>query len=132
MTIRKHILNPQLYDAVLFDLDGVVTRTSDTHARAWKELFDGYLKTTCTDNGTYDPFDLRSDYLSYVDGKPRNAGVKDFLSSRSIDISYGSKNDSPDLETICGLGNKKNQIFSDILKMKGYRFMNLPFILLSS
>ncbi|MCK5350310.1 MAG: beta-phosphoglucomutase family hydrolase, partial [Desulfobacula sp.] len=120
MATRKQILNPELYDAVLFDLDGVVTRTADTHATAWKKLFDEYLKKKSgTDN--YIPFNLKDDYIRYVDGKPRNKGIKSFIASRSIDIPYGLVHDTPDMETICGLGNRKNQIFSDLLKKEGVR-----------
>ncbi|MBC2703235.1 beta-phosphoglucomutase family hydrolase [Desulfobacula sp.] len=120
MATRKQILNPELYDAVLFDLDGVVTRTADTHATAWKKLFDEYLKKKSgTDN--YIPFNLKEDYIRYVDGKPRNKGIKSFIASRSIDIPYGSVHDAPDKETVCGLGNRKNQLFSDLLKKEGVK-----------
>ncbi|MBU8849046.1 MAG: beta-phosphoglucomutase family hydrolase [Desulfobacterales bacterium] len=120
MATRKQILNPELYDAVLFDLDGVVTRTADTHATAWKKLFDEYLKKNSSPNN-YMPFDLRDDYIRYVDGKPRYKGIKAFMASRSIDIPYGSVHDAPDKETICGLGNRKNQLFSDLLKKEGVK-----------
>ncbi|MBT7262079.1 MAG: beta-phosphoglucomutase family hydrolase [Desulfobacula sp.] len=120
MAVPKIIINPELYDAVLFDLDGVVTRTADTHAKAWKKLFDEYLKKS---SGSHDfiPFDSKDDYIKYVDGKPRYKGVKDFLTSRSIVIPHGLVNDEPYAETICGLGNRKNQIFSDLLKKEGVR-----------
>ncbi|MCD4719906.1 MAG: beta-phosphoglucomutase family hydrolase [Desulfobacula sp.] len=120
MATRKQIINPELFDAVLFDLDGVVTRTADTHASAWKKLFDEYLEKKGDIDG-YVPFDLLDDYIKYVDGKPRYKGVKAFIASRSIDIPYGSVHDAPDKETICGLGNRKNQIFSDLLKKEGVK-----------
>ncbi|MCK5097046.1 MAG: beta-phosphoglucomutase family hydrolase, partial [Desulfobacteraceae bacterium] len=118
MAAIKQIINPELYDAVLFDLDGVVTRTADTHANAWKKLFDEYLEKK-SDTGSFVPFDLKDDYIRHVDGKPRHKGVKAFLASRSIDIPYGCVHDAPDKETICGLGNRKNYFFSDLLKKKG-------------
>jgi len=120
MAARKKIINPELYDAVLWDLDGVVTRTADLHAQAWKRLFDEYLEKN-RDIDDYIPFDLISDYLKYVDGKPRYKGVKDFLISRGIVIPHGSINDGPGAETICGLGNRKNRIFSDLLKKQGVK-----------
>ena len=78
MATRKQIINPELYDAVLFDLDGVVTRTADTHANAWKKLFDEYLEKK-SDPDSFVPFDLKDDYIRHVDGKPRHKGVKAFF-----------------------------------------------------
>ena len=120
MPTQKQIIDPEFYDAVLFDLDGVVTRTADTHASAWKKLFDEYLKKKNGADG-YVPFDLKDDYVKYVDGRPRYKGVKAFIESRSIDIPHGSVHDAPDKETICGLGNRKNQFFSDLLKKEGVK-----------
>ncbi len=120
MAPSKQVINPELYDAVLFDLDGVVTRTAETHASAWKKLFDEYLKKK-SDTNDYISFDLKDDYIKHVDGKPRYKGVKDFLTSRSIELPHGSINDGPGEETICGLGNRKNQIFSDLLKKEGVK-----------
>jgi trehalose 6-phosphate phosphatase len=107
-------------DAVLFDLDGVVTRTARQHAAAWQELFDSYLRQRARrDNTPVQPFDVDGDYRRYVDGKPRHEGVESFLRSRGINLPYGDPADSPDQETICGLGNKKNQIFRQLLKSQG-------------
>jgi trehalose 6-phosphate phosphatase len=74
MAAKKKLINPELYDAVLFDLDGVVTRTAETHAKAWKKLFDQYLKEK-SDGNDFIPFDPGDDYIKYVDGKPRYKGV---------------------------------------------------------
>jgi alpha,alpha-trehalose phosphorylase len=63
------------YEAVLFDLDGVLTATASLHAAAWKQTFDPLLA---------EPFDIDRDYLAHVDGKPRDAGVRDFLAARGI------------------------------------------------
>jgi len=107
-------------DAVFFDLDGVVTRTAALHIAAWKDLFDGYLKERAArDHTSFRPFDADTDYRQYVDGKPRYDGVKSFLESRGITLPYGDPNDEADQETICGLGNKKNVIFHERLKMQG-------------
>jgi len=101
--------------AVLFDLDGVVTQTAKTHAMAWKELFDEYL---CT-KGLSDSFDIEKDYRQYVDGKPRYDGVESFLLSRGIKLDRGDPEDSPDKETVCGLGNRKNEIFRQLIQKRG-------------
>lgn len=108
------------FDAAVFDLDGVVTKTAAVHAAAWKELFDTYLKARTDRTGEpFQPFDIQRDYLQYVDGKPRYEGVRSFLASRSISLPYGSPEDSPDQETICGLGNRKNEIFNAQLTRTG-------------
>jgi alpha,alpha-trehalase len=108
------------YDALIFDLDGVVTKTAKVHAAAWKELFDEYLSYRAQREGkTFRPFDVDSDYLRYVDGKPRYEGVKSFLESRGITLPYGSPEDEPGKETVCGLGNRKNQLFHALLQRKG-------------
>jgi trehalose-phosphatase len=107
-------------DAVLFDLDGVVTRTAKQHAAAWQELFDGYLRQRAArENMPVQPFDVGNDYRRYVDGKPRYDGVESFLRSRAINLPYGDPADSPGDETICGLGNKKDQIFRRLLESQG-------------
>jgi alpha,alpha-trehalase len=108
------------YDAVLFDLDGVVTKTAKVHAASWKELFDQYLENRAeTRKEEFRPFDLDRDYHQYVDGKPRYEGVKSFLESRGIKLPYGSLEDPPDKETICGLGNKKNKLFLERIDKEG-------------
>ena len=111
------ISRPQ-YDALIFDLDGVITRTAGVHAAAWKKMFDRYLERTSRD-GDFKPFDIDVDYREYVDGKPRYEGVRSFLASRDIDLPFGSTDDSPDAETVCGLGNSKNRMFLEQLKEEG-------------
>lgn len=108
------------FDAVLFDLDGVVTQTANLHAIAWKELFDDYLRYRAAREGQpFRPFDLPADYRRYVDGKPRYAGVKSFLQSRGIALPEGEPSDDPAQETVCGLGNRKNSLFLELLKTRG-------------
>jgi alpha,alpha-trehalase len=103
-------------DAVIFDLDGVVTRTASLHAAAWKQLFDAYLAERATRRGEpFRPFDADADYRQYVDGKPRYEGVRSFLESRGIVLAYGDPDDPPERETVCGLGNRKNAIFHELL-----------------
>ncbi len=113
-------ISKQYYDAVIFDLDGVVTMTAKTHAAAWKELFDDYLKDRAARTGeAFRPFDLPADYRRYVDGKSRYQGVDSFLRSRGINLPHGETGDGPELETVCSLGNKKNQLFHRLISIHG-------------
>jgi len=107
------------FEAVIFDLDGVITKTANVHSRAWKKMFDEYLHHREKKIG--EPFKefTSEDYLQYVDGKPRYDGVKSFLDSRNIKLAFGSPDDVPEQETICGLGNRKNEAFNDVLKSEG-------------
>ena len=65
------------YEAVLFDLDGVLTSTAALHARCWKRVFDEVLD---------EPFDIERDYVAHVDGKPRFDGVRDMLRARGVKL----------------------------------------------
>jgi len=99
------------YDAVLFDLDGVLTDTAQIHASSWKRMFDEYLQRRAAKSGeAFRPFDISTDYKLHVDGKPRYDGVRDFLRARGIELSEGAPQDPPDAETVCGLGNRKNDL----------------------
>ncbi len=105
--------------AVIFDLDGVITDTASVHTAAWTQLFNGYLEQRARSDGTdFVPF-TGDDYVSFVDGKLRYDGVKSFLESRGIDLPYGDPSDSPDQETVCGLGNRKNGMFRRALDEEG-------------
>ncbi len=107
------------FDAVIFDLDGVITKTATVHSHAWKKMFDEYLRYRNAKYGEpYKEFS-QDDYLAFVDGKPRYDGVKSFLESRNIDIPFGTPADTPGMETVCGLGNKKNFAFNEVLKNEG-------------
>jgi len=108
------------YDAVLFDLDGVLTDTVGVHAACWKRTFDEFLRRRADRTGDpFQPFDIESDYRLYVDGKRRYDGVRDFLHSRGIDLPEGSPGDPPDAETICGVGNRKNALVNQALEEGG-------------
>ena len=108
------------FKAVVFDLDGVITKTALVHAAAWKKMFDDYLISRKERfNEVFKPFTHTNDYLPFVDGKPRYKGVSDFLTSRNIVLPLGDPNDPPDKETVCGLGNKKNDAFNDVLDKEG-------------
>jgi beta-phosphoglucomutase family hydrolase len=107
-------------EAAIFDLDGVVTKTAAVHSRAWKEMFDEFLKAHSQRTGEpFREFDHEADYLPYVDGKPRYKGVADFLASRDIELPEGDPSDPPDARTIHGLGNRKNQLFNEIIHRDG-------------
>lgn len=94
------------FDAVLFDLDGVITPTAEIHERAWAALFEPWGFTS-------------DDYLRYVDGKPRYDGVQSFLASRDVDLPWGDPADAPGDETVCALGNRKNDMFNEVLARHG-------------
>jgi beta-phosphoglucomutase family hydrolase len=113
-------MNKHNFQAVIFDLDGVITKTALVHSSAWREMFNNYLKYREKKYGEpFREFTHNNDYLPYVDGKPRYKGVESFLESRGISIPYGDPADDPDKETICGLGNKKNSFFNKVLKRDG-------------
>lgn len=102
------------YDAALFDLDGVLTPTAEVHMRAWAEMFNGYLQG----RGIEQPY-TDQDYFDYVDGKPRYDGVRSFLASRGIELPEGAPEDGADVESVAGLGNRKNDAFNEVLARDG-------------
>jgi beta-phosphoglucomutase family hydrolase len=106
--------------ACLFDLDGVLTKTAAVHAAAWQEMFDGYLRQRAESaGGEFRPFDPHDDYDKYIDGKPREDGVRDFLRSRGISLPEGSPGDPPGAETVYGLGNRKNELLLRRIRQDG-------------
>ena len=101
---------PDGVTACLFDMDGVVTQTAIVHAAAWKEMFDGFLRSRAQSAGTeFVPFDS-DEYDEYVDGKPRLDGTRAFLESRGIHLPEGSPDDKPGTPTLYGLSNRKNDL----------------------
>lgn len=108
------------YDAVLFDLDGVLTRTASVHASAWKKLFDSFLEQRVSRIGEpFVPFDISTDYPRHVDGKPRYDGVQSFLASRGIELPWGATDDDPGVQSVCALGNLKGRYFLQQLEQHG-------------
>ncbi len=108
------------FDAVIFDLDGVITQTALVHASAWKKMFDEFMRSREEHLGeAFREFTHAGDYLPYVDGKPRYMGVASFLESRGIDLPFGDPADEPEQETVCGLGNRKNIMFNEVLDEEG-------------
>ena len=109
-------------DAVLFDMDGVVTDTAQAHAAAWKRLFDEFLRARSAARGEVcEPFDARAEYRRYVDGKPRCDGVESFLRARGIELARGDIGDEPGEDTVCALGNRKDRYFHDWLDRHAVR-----------
>jgi beta-phosphoglucomutase family hydrolase len=107
-------------DAVIFDMDGVVTDTARVHAAAWKRMFDEYLRERAGHTGQpFVPFDEELDYRPYVDGKNRYDGARSFLESRGIDLAFGDPTDPPSAETVCGIANRKNRYFQAQLEEGG-------------
>lgn len=102
------------YDAALFDLDGVITPTALVHMRAWEQLFAPYLEG----RGATPPYS-EDDYFAHIDGKPRYDGVRSLLTARGIELPEGGLGDSAEADTVHGLGNRKNDIFAQILKTEG-------------
>ena len=116
---NKVLLRKKDFDAVLFDMDGVVTRTATLHAAAWKQTFDEFLRARPSAQGPLKLFDLELDYQRYVDGKPRYDGAVSFLASRGISLPYGTPNDHPGTETVCAVGNRKESFFQGLLESRG-------------
>ena len=107
------------YDGVIFDMDGVVTDTAAVHAAAWKHMFDDYLATVASRDGVPQTPFKRSDYLQYVDGKPREDGVASFLASRGIGLPQGTPTDGPAVESVWGLAIRKDRDFQRVLADHG-------------
>jgi len=113
-------LSPRDFDAVLFDLDGVLTQTASVHAAAWKRLFDSFLQERAGKTGEpFTPFDIEADYRRYVDGKPRYDGAASFLESRGIKLPAGSPDDESGAQSIHALGKLKDQYFTERLNKDG-------------
>ena len=113
---------PEAVHACLFDLDGVLTDTASVHTKAWKVMFDRFLKRRAEQSGQpFVPFDPVDDYLKYVDGKKREDGVRSFLASRGIELPDGDPDDSGDKDTVYGLGTRKNDAFQETLHTDGVK-----------
>ncbi|RMI33559.1 trehalose-phosphatase [Nocardia stercoris] len=112
-------IDTRRYDAVIFDMDGVVTDSAAVHAAAWTDLFDAFLAARPQLAGEdTTPFTL-ADYARWVDGKPRYDGVRDFLAARGITVPEGQPTDPPGTTTVCGLGNRKDELFLDRIARSG-------------
>ncbi|MFO8147980.1 MAG: trehalose-phosphatase [Bacteroidota bacterium] len=105
------------FEAVILDMDGVITKTAKVHAKAWKKMFDEFLEER--EGANFQPLDIKTDYKKYIDGIPRLDGIRGFLKSRNIDIPEGNSDDSPEKSTIQGLGKRKNKIFRGVIEKDG-------------
>jgi alpha,alpha-trehalase len=109
--------NRFVFRAAILDMDGVITRTAVIHAKAWKQMFDDLLRKTSGDN--FRPLDIREDYYRYIDGIPRHDGIRNFLKSRNLVIPDGEPDDGAEVDTIYGIGARKNELFLSILEKEG-------------
>ena len=107
---------PETITACLFDLDGVLTGTAVLHREAWKRTFDEFLRAR--DGAGFQEF-TDKDYATYVDGRPRADGVREFLKSRGIELPEGDPDDAVDAPTINGVGNRKNELVLKIIDERG-------------
>ena len=113
---------PDTIGACLFDLDGVLTDTASVHKTAWKAMFDSYLQDRAQRTGDeFVPFDIDADYLTYIDGKKREDGVRSFLDARGISLPDGDPDDASSAETVQGLGNRKNELFHQTIREDGVK-----------
>ncbi|MGR4069317.1 trehalose-phosphatase [Billgrantia sp. C5P2] len=104
------------YRAGVFDLDGVVTDSARLHCLAWQRLFDAYRAERVEQGrAAFPAFDPSVDYRRHIDGKPRYEGVRSFLEARGMPLPFGTPQDSADRETVCGLGNRKQRFFEQLL-----------------
>jgi len=102
------------YDAVLFDLDGVLTPTAEVHMHAWQTMFEELFAAW-----GIEPAYTERDYFEYLDGKKRYDGVASLLHSRDVEVPWGEPGDEPEADTVCGIGNRKNAVFSRVLRGDG-------------
>jgi beta-phosphoglucomutase family hydrolase len=118
----KNPITRDQFDAVLLDLDGVITDTASIHAAAWKQMFDAYLQKHAADGREqFRSFDIVNDYQRYVDGKLRYDGVRDFLGSRNIRLPEGTPDDPPEAESVGGLGNRKDALVNKVISEEGVK-----------
>lgn len=116
----KKVLKADCYDAMLFDMDGVITRSAVSHGSLWKDVLDEFLgEFSARNNIPFRAFDTDLDYHNFMDGKPRYDGVCSFLVSRGIALPFGEPSDDEHTHTCCGLGNRKNRRFKDHLETYG-------------
>lgn len=113
------ILDRNSIDAIILDLDGVVTDTASLHEQAWKTTFDSFL--TDLSKKMSQPFQAftHDDYLVYLDGKPRFRGAQDFLHSRGIDLPSGYHDDPSGFFTVSSIANQKNRLYFRYIDEQG-------------
>ncbi|MGC2114824.1 MAG: beta-phosphoglucomutase family hydrolase [Pseudolabrys sp.] len=117
MLVESVTISRRDFDAAIFDLDGVLTDTALAHAAAWKAVFDTFLQGWAQRHGVaFRPFDIETDYLDFVDGRPRDDGIRSFLAARGVDLLEGSEQDPEDANTVHALGERKTRLFLQALQ----------------
>ena len=111
---EKYMIQKSKYDAVIFDLDGVITQTQKTHAQAWEKTLNEFLKKRAGEDH-FTPFNIVKEYYKYIDGKPREDGLRSFLASRDIELPEGRSEDAEDIESVAALSNTKNRYFLELV-----------------
>lgn len=113
------VLRPEELDAVIFELDGVLTDTAEAQFRAWKETLDPFLERRADrEENPFEPF-TRNDYRRHVHGKPRYEGARDFLRARGIELPFGAPGDPAGPDSVCALGNGKDERYRAGLESGG-------------
>ncbi|MFA7498654.1 MAG: HAD family hydrolase, partial [Leucobacter sp.] len=100
------------YEAILFDLDGVITPTVELHMRAWAQTFDRFFASRGL------PPYREAEYYASLDGRPRFAGVATLLKARGITLDPGEP-DELGFDSVAGVGNEKNRAFTEVLQRDG-------------
>src|SRR5262245_12687581 len=118
MMSRKTALVPSQFDAVAFDLDGVVTDTARIHFRPWKQTFDALFETRSRQGIAPAPFTLE-DYRKYIDGRPREDAIRAFLTARGVEVEEGTESDGAEAETVNGLAERKDGLFLALMRSEG-------------
>jgi alpha,alpha-trehalose phosphorylase len=114
------VASPRDYDAVLFDLDGVLTPTGAPHARCWKQTFDAVLADWSGSAGTRpEPFDAEHDYLTHVDGRLRDDGARDFLRARGIAVPEAGRESRAGEWSVQAIGVRKQALVERVLSAGG-------------
>lgn len=120
MSDLSNLIKERNIQALILDMDGVVTNTAGLHAEAWKKLCDSFLRQKSEEDGkTYAPFNLREDYRTFVHDVPRLDAMRNFMESRGIDLPQGNPEDDADSNTLVGLGERKDLYFHELLKQNG-------------
>lgn len=114
MRVTTDLPDLSSYDGVLFDLDGVLTPTAEVHMHAWRTMFTDLFSAW-----GISPEYTDDDYYRYLDGKQRYDGVASLLRSRDVEIPWGDPSDPPSADTVCGVGNRKNEVFAAVLREDG-------------
>lgn len=112
--MRAELTGLAAFKGVLFDLDGVLTPTAEVHMRAWRRTFEELFN----DFDGVRPY-TDADYFMFLDGKKRFDGVSSLLHDRDIEMPWGEESDGATVLSVCGVGNRKNELFNETLRAEG-------------